>query len=114
MITKYDRQKGRYVASFEMGSLALVLTKARELVESSIDGLKVAVKIDKDNSHDPLTIKVTTRDTEGGIDTIFIAKRYSQKSAILKEAQRVAKHGDNIELIRDFILGSSHKSVELH
>jgi hypothetical protein len=106
-MTRYDRRKGRYEASCEVGTLAKVLVQARNIAAAAAYDVKVEVKIEMDDENKkPFSIAVTTRDSKGQLVTSFSAQHYTEEE-LPSSAIQTARQAHDIEVLKNFVLGES-------
>jgi hypothetical protein len=106
-MTRYDRRKGRYEVSCEVGTLAKVLVEARNIAAAAAYDVKVEVKIEMDDENKkPFSIAVTTRDSKGQLVTSFSAQNYTEEE-LPSSAIQTAMQAHDIEVLKNFVLGES-------
>ncbi len=106
-MTRYDRRRGRYEASCEVGTLAKVLAEARNITAVAAYDIKVEVKIEMDNENKkPFLIAITTRDSRGQLVTSLSAQKYTEEE-LPKSAIKTALQADDLEVLKNFVLGES-------
>lgn len=107
-MTRYDRRRGRYEASCEVGTLARVLVEARNIAAVAAYDVKVEVKIEMDNENKkPFLIAITTRDSKGQLVTSFSAQKYTDEEELPSSAIQIAVQAHDLEVLKNFVLGES-------
>ncbi len=104
LITRYEIQEGRFVSTYDAGSLPAVIAEARRLVAQA-KGLECEVFVDKPDGQSLNYLSVVLRQrNKGQTVAVFKAERGRTQEVLEAGILGLADIGTRAEVLRDFIL----------
>lgn len=104
LITRYEIQEGRFVSTYDAGSLPAVIAEARRLATHA-KGLECEVFVDKPAGQSLNYVSVVLRQPDKGQTVaVFKAERGRTQEILEAEILRLADNAAGADEIRDFIL----------